>query len=302
MQASFKLGFLFAVIASCSFGTIPLFTLPLMAEGIGTPSILFFRFAVSALALAVVLLVQGKALWGSLQDIGRIWFLGLFYAGSAITFFWAFRYMDSGIVATIQYCYPIIVVIMMIVFFKEPLKLTTVIASLLAFAGVAIFALDSNQTSITFLGMFFTILCSLLTALYVIGIQVLRITITSALAVTLHLMLSGSIIVGLFAVFFGGIDMPSTLPQLGNIITLGCFTGAISNIALVASVRHLGSSIAAVLGGLEPVTAMSIGVLVFDEDFMFTSALGVMSIVASVVVIMLPALTNKSRQHNEPNS
>ena len=44
-------GFLAALATSSTFGLIPLFTLPLMAQGMRFPAILFYRFAIASLIL-----------------------------------------------------------------------------------------------------------------------------------------------------------------------------------------------------------------------------------------------------------
>lgn len=48
-------GFLYALLTSITFGLIPLFTLPLMAKGIGYDSILFYRFTMATLVLVIIM-------------------------------------------------------------------------------------------------------------------------------------------------------------------------------------------------------------------------------------------------------
>ena len=51
-------GVLLAMISSSTFGLIPLFALPAMKEGVGLDSVLFYRFAISAVVVGVYLLLR----------------------------------------------------------------------------------------------------------------------------------------------------------------------------------------------------------------------------------------------------
>ena len=54
-------GFAFGILTSATFGLIPLFTLPLMAEGMLFDSILFYRFLFAALALAGIMAAKKES-------------------------------------------------------------------------------------------------------------------------------------------------------------------------------------------------------------------------------------------------
>ena len=83
-------GLFYAVVASCSFGLIPLFTLPLMQESIASSTILFARFGISSMIMGVILVLCRQPLAICRGDMWRLSVLGFFYAASAITFFWHF--------------------------------------------------------------------------------------------------------------------------------------------------------------------------------------------------------------------
>ena len=64
-------------------------------------------------------------------------------------------------------------------------------------------------------------------------------------------------------------------------------TAVISNYTLILAVQRIGSTLTSVLGVLEPVTAVIVGILVFKEPFSLPLLLGIVLIAASVVLIML---------------
>ena len=69
-------GFLFGMIASSTFGLIPLFTLPMMAEGLGTDSILTYRMFLACLLVMILMRVRGVSLRTNLRELKWFAFLG----------------------------------------------------------------------------------------------------------------------------------------------------------------------------------------------------------------------------------
>ena len=54
-------GFFYGIMTSVTFGLIPLFTLPLMAEGMHFESILFYRFIIATIALGCMMKIKGES-------------------------------------------------------------------------------------------------------------------------------------------------------------------------------------------------------------------------------------------------
>ena len=89
-------GLFYAVVASCSFGLIPLFTLPLMQESIASSTILFARFGISSMIMGVILVLCRQPLAICRGDMWRLSVLGfcLLYTSPMqhrlLHFFWHF--------------------------------------------------------------------------------------------------------------------------------------------------------------------------------------------------------------------
>jgi drug/metabolite transporter (DMT)-like permease len=61
----------------------------------------------------------------------------------------------------------------------------------------------------------------------------------------------------------------------------------VSNLALVKSIKAIGSTLTSVLGAMEPVTAVCVGIYAFGEPFTATIAAGVVLIITAVTIIIL---------------
>ena len=81
-------GFLYGLLSSASFGLIPLFTIPVMRQGMQFESILLYRFAFATLALGLILLLDGQSFRINRRDILSLVLLAFLYLMSAVFLFW----------------------------------------------------------------------------------------------------------------------------------------------------------------------------------------------------------------------
>ena len=112
-------GVLLAMISSSTFGLIPLFALPAMQEGVGLDSVLFYRFAISAVFVGAYLLLRRVDLRITLKEFGTMFLLGGAYAATSLFLTASYLYIPSGVATTIHFLYPVLVTTIMIVFFKD---------------------------------------------------------------------------------------------------------------------------------------------------------------------------------------
>ena len=68
---------------------------------------------------------------------------------------------------------------------------------------------------------------------------------------------------------------------------LALFPTLISLVAITKSIHHIGSTPAAILGALEPLTALIVGVMVFDERLTPSNMVGIVMILVSVTIIVV---------------
>ena len=110
-------GYGYATLSAITFGTIPLFSIPVMEAGMSLPSVLIYRFAFGCLSMMAVLLWRRQTLhirWG---DGLRIMFLSLLYVVSAVCLFSSYEYMPGGVATTLLFSYPVWTEILLILFY-----------------------------------------------------------------------------------------------------------------------------------------------------------------------------------------
>ena len=61
----------------------------------------------------------------------------------------------------------------------------------------------------------------------------------------------------------------------------------LSDFTLILAIKRIGSTMTSILGSMEPMTAVIVGVLYFDERFDVVSIVGLLLIVVAVVLVIV---------------
>ena len=81
-------------------------------------------------------------------------------------------------------------------------------------------------------------------------------------------------------------EVPS-LPAWGNILAMAFLPTVISLVCTAVSIHTIGSTSTAILGALEPVTALFFGVMIFGERLTPRLMLGILMILVAVTFIVV---------------
>ena len=103
---------------------------------------------------------------------------------------------------------------------------------------------------------------------------------------TFYVLLSGAIVSFILSLFWGGFQPISGVSSFVNLFLLALLATVVSNFALVKAVKMVGSTITSILGSVEPVTAILVGVLVFGEAFGLRSLAGIILVLLSVYLVI----------------
>lgn len=283
------MGFVLGLVSSATFGLIPLFSLPLLHAGFSAATTLFYRFAIAALSLGIILALRHERFALRGIDVCKLAGLSSMYMLAALLLFWAFSHLPSGVAATLQFLYPVMVMLIMVGFFGERFVCTTFLAILLSIAGVGMLSSGGGAEgkALNWLGVGMMLLSALCNALYIVGLQIARIPNASGLMLTFYVMLCSALLSLANALGSGSFQLLTRPQDMGMAVLLALITAVISNWTLILAIQHIGSTLASVLGVLEPLTAVLVGILVFGEPFSPALAGGVSLIIAAVLLVML---------------
>lgn len=290
-MSNFK-GLTFGLISGVSFGLIPLFSLPLLHGGMPYISVLFYRFIFAATALGLVILARKGSLKISLAEFLAILPLSLLYAVSSIFLLWGYTFVAASVATPIHFLYPVMVAFIMGIFFGEKITFRTLFAIAIALVGVLLLSSDKpNGQQMSLAGIAIVVISAVGYALYIVAVRHSRAAKMDNLKLTFYVMLLTSIPVYIWAVISsGGVGELSSWTNVWLLIGLALFPTVAANLALLSAVRYIGSTATAILGAMEPLTAVAIGVFVFAEPLTENLVGGVLLIIAAVAIVILGSI------------
>lgn len=279
-------GYLCGIIAAATYGMNPLFALPLYKDGMDTDSVLFFRYLFASIIIGLMIKARGRNFRVSRKDVTPLLVMGFLCAFSSLALFVSYSYMEAGIASTILFVYPIFVAVIMALFFKERLTLLTVFCILLALGGIALLYKGENGATLSTTGIGFVMASALSYAIYIVGVNQSRLRQMPTVKLTFYVILLGTFLFLGRLLWKGEIILPTQWYLWGNIVALAALPTAVSFMATTKAIQYIGSTPTAILGALEPVTAIFFGVLVFGEVLTPRLCTGILLILIAVTLII----------------
>ncbi len=281
------IGTLCAVGAAVCYGTNPLGALNLYAEGMNTPSVLFYRFGLAWLIVAVVMLFRRESLKVDRREFLTLTALGVLFIFSSLTLYLSFHLMPAGVASTILFTYPVMTAAIMAVFFRERIRTGTIMSILLSFVGVLLLYWSDGSGTLHIGGVVLVLVSALTYALYIIVVDKSPLAMSS-FKINFYVLFYCAAGMALFALLSGQpLQLPPTPRAWLWVSWLAVVPAIMALVMMVYAAKYIGSTPTAILGALEPTTAVLIGVFVFAEPFSLRLLLGILLILASVTIVVL---------------
>ena len=279
-------GFILGAIAAASYGMNPLFTLPLYSAGMSVDTVLFYRYSLAVIVLGIMMKFQKQSFAIKRVDVLPLCIMGLLFAFSSLFLFMSYNYMDAGIASTILFVYPVLVAIIMAVVFKEKVSPITMFSIALAFVGISMLCKSPGGQTLSLVGITFVFLSSLSYAIYIVGVNRSSLKDMPIAKLTFYVLLFGLSVYVVRLQFCTELQVIPTPMLWINAVSLAVFPTVISLVTMTKAIHYIGSTPTAILGALEPVTALFSGVLVFGEQLTPRIILGILMVITAVTLII----------------
>ena len=161
-------GYICGAISGATYGMIPLFSVPVLNEGVGFDSLLFYRYLMAAAVMALIQLARRRSLAISLKDVPLVLLLGVLFAFSSVFMFMAFDYMPTGLVSTMYFVYPVITALIMTLLYGERMSWGRAISLVLALVGIGMLYVSDGDEQMSIMGVILTFAAALVYALYIV--------------------------------------------------------------------------------------------------------------------------------------
>ena len=285
MNAKAK-GYILGSIAAASYGMNSLFALPLYKAGMDPDSVLFFRYLFAIPLLGIMIKARGRSFKIQRKETFPLIIMGLLVALSSLTLFLSYNYMAAGIASTLLFVYPIMVALIMAMVFKEKLALQTIVCMLLALGGIGLLYKSEDGSTLSLIGTLLVFASSLSYAIYIVGINQTSLKNVATLKVTFYVLLFGLSLFVARLLYSGVLNTPDQWYLWANLLALAVFPTAISFLCTTGAIQYIGSTPTAILGALEPVTAIFFGIAVFGESLTVRESFGLVMIIVAVTFVI----------------
>lgn len=285
-------GIFYAAISSASFGFSPLFSLGLLAAGLSGFDVLSYRWLIACIVLMIYAICKKKTLrLSSFDEAWKIILLSALRSVTSVTLLIGYANISSGIASTINFMYPVVVAVCMMLFFgdrKSPVDIAAIAVSIFG-----VYLLASGDSLIveggnTSLGLTCSFISAFSFAAYYILMKRLRADKIEVVKFTTWIMMLSAIY---FIICSIAIDGKITMVNDGKcwlyILGLGLWSTMVSNFTGVKAVRRIGPTMTSILGALQPVTAVVLGVLFLNEHLYLKSLIGIILILSAVTVVVM---------------
>ena len=288
-------GILYAAVSSSTFGLAPFFSLTLLLAGFSAFEVLSYRWGVATIALTLFGWCSGCSFRLEKKDFLVVLLLSLLRAVTSFSLLIAYQNIATGVASTIHFMYPLAVSLVMMYFFQEKKSLWVMFAVFMSLLGAALLSsgeLEAKNGD-TIVGLVAACVSVFSYAGYIVGVRMTRAVRINSTVLTCYVMGLGTVLYFIGALTTSGLRLVADGYTWLIILGLALPATAISNITLVRAIKYAGPTLTSILGAMEPLTAVVIGVFVFKELFTLNSAIGIILIMLAVSVVIFRKQKNE---------
>lgn len=288
-------GILYAAVSSSTFGLAPFFSLTLLLAGFSAFEVLSYRWGVATIALTLFGWCSGCSFRLEKKDFLVVLLLSLLRAVTSFSLLIAYQNIATGGASTIHFMYPLAVSLVMMYFFQEKKSLWVMFAVFMSLLGAALLSsgeLEAKNGD-TIVGLVAACVSVFSYAGYIVGVRMTRAVRINSTVLTCYVMGLGTVLYFIGALTTSGLRLVADGYTWLIILGLALPATAISNITLVRAIKYAGPTLTSILGAMEPLTAVVIGVFVFKELFTLNSAIGIILILLAVSVVIFRKQKNE---------
>lgn len=291
-------GYGLAAFAAAAYGTNPAFAVPLYDQGMNPVSVLLFRYVIGLPLLLVLMKIRGVGMRLHKNEVVPVAILGILMALSSLTLFESYEYMNSGVASTLLFVYPIMVAVLMMFFFHERLKSSVALCLVIMSAGLWFLIKTEGDTPLSSYGLTLVMLSALTYAIYIMMVNVSK-TVRSIPTTRLlfYLLTFGGLFFAAILWSNGQVTFPARSLDWWNLVALAIVPTLISLACTTRAIQLIGSTPTAILGALEPVSAVILSVAVLGQSLTEREIIGGILIIIATTIVVVNEPVDKAILH-----
>lgn len=257
-------GKLFLVLSAFFYGILPVFASVAYRGGINGVTLSFLRSFISVPVLYAMIRADKKSLHLTRKQVYDV--IKLSVIGGAlpiVLLYLSYNFISTGLATTLHFVYPLVIVLLSAIIYREKMSRITLCAVLLVTIGIFMFTDLNVNASKT--GIIFALLSGIFYSFYVIYIDRSGLDRMDYIVLTFYIMLIMSVSIFIFGVVVGGIsfDFKPISWSMATIVSLVTTLGATP--LLQMGIRYEGASTAGIISSVEPITTIVLGAVFLGE-------------------------------------
>lgn len=290
-------GFIFTTASAVIFGTMPLFTKLVNQTGLSSFFMLWVR-ATFVLPFLFLLSRRGARVEGriSRKDLGEIALLSLLGAvATPILLMRSYDYLATGASTSLHFSYPLFVLILSAVIYKDRISPRTILCFVLCMSGIALVYTPGSTGSVT--GIQLALLSGVCFALHTLLMDKLRILErVGSFRFAFWLSAVSSCVLTAFGLLFH--LFPHRIVWKGFLLALvfAILEGMLGSVLFQKGVKYISSRSASLISALEPVTSIVLGFVILNEPITVRSLASVLLIILASILLVIFTSSGKLEQ------
>ena len=287
MNRKSYLGIIYVILSAILFGTMPLLTRIAYTHGSNAYTVAFGRFFFGSIMLGIMCVVLPScSLKISKAQFPALLKLSVPYALMPVLLYASYTYIDSGMATTLHFTYPVMVLLMMAIFYKARPNTRQIVCAVFCIGGMSLLYTPNGKVHIE--GILLSITSGIIYALYIVLLGKSTVKELPSLVLAFWISLLSAAEIGIISLFSGNLvfRLDATGWAAETVLALAATVFAL--VLFQKGVFLCGEVKASLFSTFEPLTGIVIGIIVFHEGMNTKELIGIIGILASAILLVIP--------------
>ncbi len=295
------IGLLMVLVSGVVFGLMPILKKGCVSGGANGALLLMSRFFFLSLVMLPLALRDGNLMRALRENLKTLLLLVITEGPTPLLLYIAYDHLATGLVTTIHYLYPMIVVVWCALVYKEKISRSKALCLALCLVGVFL-TIDLSSDGISLFGVALSLLSALTFAAYIVWLEKKETRNITSTQLAFFLGVGCFLISLVYALLSG---TPDILPQVTaqgwlSLVGAGLLIGIGGTFLFMLGARRVDAQTAAISSTLEPLTSIIVGVCFMAEPMNLRIGIGCLLILSAVVLMPIFTAKDEAKALNNP--
>ena len=279
-------GIILIILSAVCFGLIPFFATMAYNNGFNPLTLTLFRFGLAAGLLYMYIRIRKidcRVNGGQLFMLFQVGLIG--YGLMMLTLVASYNYIPTGLATTLHFIYPVAVMFGSIFIFKDKVGWKSITALVLSVVGIYFLAGFNSVEGLSFYGVSLALVSGVLYAYYILIIAKSNLRQVNAFVIAFYISLFNTLVLLIICAFTGDLSFNITYQGFLSILILAIISSLFGMVAFQTGLKIVRATTASILSTFEPLTSLSVGVLLLAEVLHWNHILGSLLIIISVIAV-----------------